>query len=105
VQSLPTITAKNRDDILEYKMYCLHAENLKQIEQVVKIVRPCTVPRMVLLFDLIVKMFQLEDRVQQIVTRACEASAKRQKSGRRIPTKPQESVNETHSKQLLRKEC
>jgi hypothetical protein len=75
------IFAKSVDDVPSFQAYCMTAQGLQKIESIVKVLRPSTVPRMVLFFEAAVRLFDMESRVSRIITRACCRFAKRTIAG------------------------
>lgn len=69
-------------DVPYYQMYCMSGgEALKKIRKVIKVVRPSTVPKMVLFFEVIVRMFTLQNHVNDIVRRTATVYSDRYKAG------------------------
>lgn len=62
-------------EIPPYQFYCLQQDQLEIIRDIVRVIRPSTVPKMILLFEVIVKLFHLQQHLPEMIQRGTEAIA------------------------------
>lgn len=76
-----TLFCTKDEEVFSYQMY-FSTENINKVRQVVKVLRPSTVPKMVLFFEMIVRMFKLQKHVKDILARTSTMFNKRFRAGK-----------------------